>query len=71
MVSGGTAHLDAESQDGSLKCYVSSCSPTAKALAFFKESPEYSDKMTITDKYNTHFASQYREKVGRHLLVAF
>ena len=37
----------------------------AKALAFFKESPEYSDKMTITDKYNTHFASQYREKVGR------
>jgi ADP-ribosylation factor GTPase-activating protein 1 len=42
--------------------------PAAKALAFFKESPEYSDKMSITEKYNTHFASQYREKVGSRLI---
>lgn len=36
---------------------------SAKASEFFKESPEYSASMSITEKYNTHFASQYREKV--------
>ncbi|KAK9899930.1 ArfGap-domain-containing protein [Cystobasidium minutum MCA 4210] len=35
----------------------------AKATAFFQASPEYSSSMSITQKYNTHFAAQYREKL--------
>lgn len=50
-----------------LTSLLSPCQPSCpvKALEFFKASPEYSPSMSITAKYNTHFASQYREKVGR------
>lgn len=35
-----------------------------KALEFFKESPEYSEGMSIEDKYSAQFAQNYREKLA-------
>lgn len=34
-----------------------------KAKAFFEASPGYSPSMSIPDKYNSHFAAQYRDKL--------
>lgn len=35
-----------------------------KALDFFSESPEYSEGMSIEDKYSSQFAQNYREKLA-------
>ncbi|KND01649.1 uncharacterized protein SPPG_03446 [Spizellomyces punctatus DAOM BR117] len=35
-----------------------------KALAFFKSHPDYSEGMTIQDKYQSEFARQYKEKLA-------
>jgi hypothetical protein len=40
----------------------------ANAQTFFKQSAEYSKEMSISDKYNSHFAEQYRSKVRPALL---
>jgi ADP-ribosylation factor GTPase-activating protein 1 len=34
-----------------------------KAKAFFESQPDYSPSMSLPEKYNSHFASLYREKV--------
>jgi hypothetical protein len=34
-----------------------------KAREFFESQPDYSPSMPLPDKYNSHFATMYREKV--------
>lgn len=35
------------------------------AIEFFKSQPDWSDSMTIEQKYNTKAAALYRDKVNR------
>ncbi|KAI8379135.1 uncharacterized protein BYT42DRAFT_496458 [Radiomyces spectabilis] len=37
----------------------------AKAKAFFESQPDYSPNLSMTQKYNSHFAALYREKVRK------
>jgi hypothetical protein len=42
-----------------------------KAKEFFESQPDYLPSMPLPDKYNSHFATMYREKVRKIGWIVF